>query len=433
MKATTGKVVRQVQGLGLDKAKLNTILAGGTIEGTPRETLRKLKEEVRKAAIDGKIVTVNARTGVAMTFKPDYYAEMVFQTKLAETTNIATVQRLQARKVSHVKIIGSNSRNFCTAFVGRVFYIGEGADPLSFPHVRDLPGGGPPFHPCCTKRYTAFIAALATAEQVESGRLLPNERELLNSTSSDAQRKHENPSKPAKPKRPVVSAPPPPRPTVPVAERLQGPSRGKLADALKSATKAVDKLHGIEPASASIPVKLNSSTTYNGLFSYKRYSGAPVGIQISTNATAPRMTLLHEIGHWMDLTQFGKADQYGTTINENFAKFRAAVKETRAVKTLQALSDNPLVALKNGRSVRVPKPYVDYLLQTHEVWARAYAQYIAIESGDPVILQELNSMRESDDKQPVEVRRPRQWTDEDFEPIRAVIKGILFDLRRSNG
>jgi hypothetical protein len=196
IKDTTGKIVRQSQAMGLDNAKINTILAGGTIEGTPRQTLQALKKEVRKAAIDGKIVTVNGTTGVTMRFDPGYYAEMVFQTKLAETTNIATVQRLRARKINHIKVIGSNSRNFCTAFVGRVFYIGDGTDALAFPHLRELPRGGAPFHPRCTKRYTAFVAGLQTPEAIEAGRLKPHERELLGPESAKAQRLYQPPAKP---------------------------------------------------------------------------------------------------------------------------------------------------------------------------------------------------------------------------------------------
>lgn len=172
----TGKLVKQCQALGLDKAKINRLLAGGTVEGAPKNTLRQLKEEIRKVAIDGKIVTVNRQTGVMMFFQPDDYAELVYQTKLAETTNVATVQRLSAKGVQYVKIIGSNSRNPCTAFLGRVFYIGEGDDPRGlYPHLRQLPRGGPPFHPRCTKRVAAFVIALATPAQIESGKLKPNE------------------------------------------------------------------------------------------------------------------------------------------------------------------------------------------------------------------------------------------------------------------
>lgn len=193
IKDTTGKVVRQTQALGLDSAAVNRMLAGGTIEGVPRSTLRDLKAMVQKAAIDGKIVTVNNRTGAKMSFKPAYYAELVYQTKLAETTNIATVQRLRERKIQYVKIIGSNSRRFCTAFVGRAFYIGDGADPrFGFPHIRELHRGGPPFHPRCTKRYTAFVPGLQSPEQIEAAKLKPNERELLGKPAGDAQRTFES-------------------------------------------------------------------------------------------------------------------------------------------------------------------------------------------------------------------------------------------------
>lgn len=166
MRETTGVVVRQIQAAGLDKAAVNRLLAGGTLSGQPQQTMREIKKLVRSAAGEGKLIHAGGRS-----FQPDDYAEMVFQTKLAETTNVATVQRLQARGLYYVKIIGSNSANFCTDYVGRAFYTGPGIDPLGlFPHVRDLQRGGPPFHPRCTKRYVAFVPRLATPEQIEGAK-----------------------------------------------------------------------------------------------------------------------------------------------------------------------------------------------------------------------------------------------------------------------
>lgn len=81
MGAVTRRLVRKIQADRLDNAKLNKLLAGGTIEGVPAATLQQFKQEVRKAAVDGTIMTVNTRTGKARFFKPDDYAELVFQTK----------------------------------------------------------------------------------------------------------------------------------------------------------------------------------------------------------------------------------------------------------------------------------------------------------------------------------------------------------------
>ncbi len=50
--------------------------------------------------MEGKVVTVNTQTGAVRHFRPDDYAEMVFATKLAETANVATIQRLQEKGIS---------------------------------------------------------------------------------------------------------------------------------------------------------------------------------------------------------------------------------------------------------------------------------------------------------------------------------------------
>lgn len=53
--------------------------------------------------------------------------------------------------------------------MGKVYYIGEGKDPLGiYPNITELPRGGAPFHPRCTKRYVAFVPGLATKAQTDA-------------------------------------------------------------------------------------------------------------------------------------------------------------------------------------------------------------------------------------------------------------------------
>lgn len=180
MRENTGKVVRQTQALGLNTNDVNRLLASGTLEGRPRETLRQLRELIKKYAVDGQIITVNKRTGVLMQFQAQDYADLVMQTKSAETATAATMERLQERGLYYVKVIGSNSSNFCTTFVGKVFYIGPGEDPTGqFPSSRTLPRGGPPFHVRCTKRFVAFVLDLQSQAAIKKAMLADHQRQFL--------------------------------------------------------------------------------------------------------------------------------------------------------------------------------------------------------------------------------------------------------------
>lgn len=186
MKAKTRLLTQQIQALGLNKQQVDEIIASGTINGAYNDTYRKLRVELQKVAVDGKVVTVNTRTGEARSFKIDDYADIVLKTKMAEATNLATLERLVERGVDLVRIIGSHSANFCTAFVGHVFSI-SGTSTI-YPDLSSLPRGGPPFHPRCTKRYVAFNEKLATPAEIEAAKPDLELHALLFKTAVEAQK-----------------------------------------------------------------------------------------------------------------------------------------------------------------------------------------------------------------------------------------------------
>lgn len=180
------RVMRRSHALGLNDEKINRIIAGGTIDGTPQQTLQELRKELRKVANNGMVEVVNPRSGLVTTFKPNHYADLVFQTKTREATVIATAGRLQDSGIDLVEIIGSNSANFCTAFVGKVFSL-SGKHP-TYPPFDSLPHGGPPFHPRCSKSIVAFVEELATADERRKSEPDDAVRELINKSPTDAAR-----------------------------------------------------------------------------------------------------------------------------------------------------------------------------------------------------------------------------------------------------
>ena len=57
------------------------------------------------------------------------------------------------------------------------------------------------------------------------------------------------------------------------------------------------------------------------------------------------------------------------------------------------------------------RDHIEYLLRENETFARAYSQYIAIRSGDPILLSQLNYHRSK------YILRNGLWEDDDFVPI----------------
>ena len=66
----------------------------------------------------------------------------------------------------------------------------------------------------------------------------------------------------------------------------------------------------------------------------------------------------------------------------------------------------------DGIDFGVPAEHVEYLLEPREVWARAYAQWVATRGGDAAMRDELESWLNSERLAPFRV--PAQWDEDDF-------------------
>jgi hypothetical protein len=86
---------------------------------------------------------------------------------------------------------------------------------------------------------------------------------------------------------------------------------------------------------------------------------------------------------------------------------------------------------------------LDYMASSKETWARAYAQYVVVKSGNQAALKELRNMQAAAATGPVDKATPYNrnpqgskpipgswdyplvWSDEDFKPIEAAIDAIM--------
>ena len=89
------------------------------------------------------------------------------------------------------------------------------------------------------------------------------------------------------------------------------------------------------------------------------------------------------------------------------------------------LMKDVLAAMQKSQAIKTigkqpPSKIRSYYLQPHEMWARGYAQFIAEESGNRVLLSGL-------DKAFVE-HSGKQWTEADFKPVKDEIKSLFQKL-----
>ena len=71
---------------------------------------------------------------------------------------------------------------------------------------------------------------------------------------------------------------------------------------------------------------------------------------------------------------------------------------------------------------QVEHRYIEYLLQNEELWARSYAQFIAVKSAHPDLREHLDRLRARPERR---LYYGSQWDEEDFLPILAEIEAVF--------
>lgn len=253
-----------------------------------------------------------------------------------------------------------------------------------------------------------------------------------------------------------------------VSASLKAPARGPLADLYRKAMGLIDKVHS-DGILNSIPLK-QSTARYYGQYHGSR-SGDAKGISISKGALSahPINTLIHETGHWLDNSALLRRDRgyvaYGSQANHGLvAEWQRAAKASETYQQLKrwyssANAPAPAGLRFRGKQVgdggvqgdgMIPKglnyQHLRYLLSTEETFARSYAQYVVIRSGDPAALAELRMMQKAASygdvagsapfngkpmgQEPVTGSwdYPTVWQDKDFEPIAAAFDAMFEKL-----
>lgn len=145
--------------------------------------------------------------------------------------------------------------------------------------------------------------------------------------------------------------------------------------------------------------------TPRALAEYAHYpNGAAVRIGVRPRGVWLESSLVHEIGHFLDHQVLGTKGSFASEFSSEFKAWRKAVRASKAHREIVA-SSIPLRAKR-------------YLGETAELWARSYTQFIAETSRDPILLEQMQDMRE--DLWPF-----MQWRPDDFAPIAAEIRKIF--------
>jgi hypothetical protein len=149
----------------------------------------------------------------------------------------------------------------------------------------------------------------------------------------------------------------------------------------------------------------------------------PREIKLSFGLEYSAHDVIHEIGHLLDFA-IGRT-AYGSQSNHLLLRqWRDAVENTATIQRLRAL-DGQKTMIWRGQEELIDQEEITYLLNPTEMFARTYAEFIASVSNDLRIKSEIgervsHSLRKR--------QYPRQWNNDEFEPIALAFKQLFARL-----
>lgn len=177
----------------------------------------------------------------------------------------------------------------------------------------------------------------------------------------------------------------------------------------------IDNIHKLPDGAEGIRINAGTSVSSLGEVVLDPKTGRPVAINISSSA--PLEAVAHELGHYIDYSGLNISPNIATQTSDMApyaSKFYDAVRETNAYKALEGFYYDG-APLPSGAMPDMN--YVSYLMEPHELWARAYSQYVAVESGNEALL----AYHAASATAPM----PESWSVDDFNIIRQAINEIL--------
>jgi hypothetical protein len=196
-------------------------------------------------------------------------------------------------------------------------------------------------------------------------------------------------------------------------------------DSIRSALVAVASVHDIAEWVKPLPLKESKARGTSGKYRYHTIGGVdvPLDMMVVLEQANDRemVTMVHEIGHWLDHVMLGDPDAFMTEkgFDPVMMKWLAAVAATDTMAEIKTFTPQS-VEYEWGEGLKrftyhkwYSAQFVRNLRDTTEIFARAYAQYIAIRSGNKRLMRAIEIQQEH--------RRlgaaPTVWEWDEFEPV----------------
>lgn len=206
----------------------------------------------------------------------------------------------------------------------------------------------------------------------------------------------------------------------PQLPRISGDIRGPVEHALA----AIDEVHG-DGVLDDIPFYPVKSDVFNAAFYFHPTTKKALRIDLSTTSKNQALSIAHEMGHYFDLQSIGRKGSMATAQSSSpLTEVLEIAEKTDAIKTMIGYLQNRSI-VQDGQRLPLTKKAIEtleYLLDPAEIWARAYAQFIANRSSSVAMKDQLKKLL---------VNHPVfkvQWEQNDFAALEKAIEKMMIDL-----
>jgi len=143
----------------------------------------------------------------------------------------------------------------------------------------------------------------------------------------------------------------------------------------------------------------------------------PYTIHLNPDGNHPELSLVHEIGHFLEWQAVPKAAPGQRSLKDD-SFFVQWLEVVRATENFGRLHD-----LRESQEEAGPiHQAANYLLDEQELWARSYSQYVAVKKQVPMLLQQIGA--ENKILTGTILLRP-YWKNSDFLPVQTAIDSIF--------
>lgn len=151
---------------------------------------------------------------------------------------------------------------------------------------------------------------------------------------------------------------------------------GKAMDAVDDVLRLPKSRSG-QPMEVMFDSGLDANGHYR-LGTYER-TGRYAESDIALSNNADVTTMIHEFGHYIEKELFDSLEFANTVSRDRNHPLRGWWDAVRRSQGMKDIAANPTV----------PRDYATYLMRTDEAWARSFAQWVALRSNRPGLLDEV--------------------------------------------